>query len=61
MVENELLEAGQLDEPFRSIYERYLEALEESRLLTFGQVIARAVGELVDPGCSRRHTSRCAT
>ena len=50
VVENELLEAVQLDEPFRSIYERYLEALEESRLLTFGQVIARAVGELGRPG-----------
>ena len=49
VVENELLDAVQLDEPFRSIYERYLEALEESRLLTFGQVIARAVQEVGRP------------
>ena len=49
VVENELLDASQLEEPFRSIYERYLEALEESRLLTFGQVIARAVQELRRP------------
>ena len=38
--------AAQLDEPFRSIYERYLKALEESRLLTFGPGDRWAVGEL---------------
>jgi DNA helicase-2/ATP-dependent DNA helicase PcrA len=49
VIENELLEPSQLEEPFRGIYERYLEALQESRLLTFGQVIAQAVRELQRP------------
>lgn len=46
VVENELLEPTDLDDPFRSIYEHYLAALEDSRFLTYGQLIAHAVREL---------------
>jgi DNA helicase-2/ATP-dependent DNA helicase PcrA len=46
VVENELLEVSDLDDPFRSIYERYLNTLEDSRFLTYGQLIAHAVREL---------------
>jgi DNA helicase II / ATP-dependent DNA helicase PcrA len=49
VVENELIEATQLEEPFGSIYERYLAMLEENHLLTYGQLIARAVAELARP------------
>jgi DNA helicase-2/ATP-dependent DNA helicase PcrA len=49
IVENELLEADVLDEPFRTIYLAYLDTLERYRLLTFGQQVARAVHALEDP------------
>ncbi len=46
VVENELLEPHQLDDPFREIYETYLSVLEDNRFLTFGQQVARAVKEM---------------
>jgi DNA helicase-2/ATP-dependent DNA helicase PcrA len=49
VVENELLVPAQLDDPFRSVLERYYASLEKYRLLTYGQQIARAVAELDRP------------
>jgi DNA helicase-2/ATP-dependent DNA helicase PcrA len=49
VIENELLEPHQLDDPLREIYEQYLAVLADSRFLTYGQQIARAVGELRKP------------
>lgn len=49
LVENELLEPHELDDPFREIYERYLGVLEDNRFLTYGQQVARAVRELARP------------
>ena len=46
VLENELIEAAKLKEPFRGIYQRYLDTLEEHRFLTYGQQILRAVQEL---------------
>jgi len=49
VIENELIMATTLEEPFRGVYERYLDILEEHRFLTYGQQIARAVEELRKP------------
>ncbi len=49
VVENELIVPSQLQDPFRSVLERYYAALEKYRLLTYGQQIARAVAELDKP------------
>ncbi|MGR7026353.1 ATP-dependent helicase [Geodermatophilus sp. URMC 62] len=49
VVENELLVPAQLEDPFRSVLERYYASLEKYRLLTYGQQIARAVAELDRP------------
>jgi DNA helicase II / ATP-dependent DNA helicase PcrA len=49
VIENELIAAANLQEPFRGIYQRYLDVLEEHRFLTYGQQIARAVEELGRP------------
>jgi DNA helicase-2/ATP-dependent DNA helicase PcrA len=49
VVENELLEPHDLDDPFREIYETYLSVLEDNRFLTFGQQVARAVMEMRRP------------
>ena len=46
VVENELLVPSQLEDPFRSVLERYYASLGKYRLLTYGQQIARAVAEL---------------
>lgn len=46
VVENELLIPSQLQDPLRSVLERYYASLEKYRLLTYGQQIARAVAEL---------------
>jgi DNA helicase-2/ATP-dependent DNA helicase PcrA len=46
VIENELLEPHQLDDPLRGVYEQYLTVLEEHRFLTYGQQVARAVAEL---------------
>lgn len=50
VVENELLRSDDLpDGPFRSSLELYLETLERYRLLSYGQLIVRAVRELERP------------
>ena len=46
VVENELLDAAPLPEPFRSVLLDYLDTLERYRLLTYGQQVVRAVREL---------------
>lgn len=49
VVENELVEADRLEEPFKRVYEDYLALLDDHRFLTYGQQIARAVDALNDP------------
>jgi DNA helicase II / ATP-dependent DNA helicase PcrA len=49
VVENELIPLEQLDEPFKGMAEKFYELLEEFRLLTYGQLISRAVTELEKP------------
>jgi DNA helicase-2/ATP-dependent DNA helicase PcrA len=49
VVENELLDAEDMPEPFRTVLKDYYESLERYRLLTYGQQIARAVEELSRP------------
>jgi DNA helicase-2/ATP-dependent DNA helicase PcrA len=49
VVENELIDGTELEDPFRTIYERYVGTLEENHLLTYGQMIAHAVRELARP------------
>ena len=46
VVESEPLNADQLDDPFREIYERYLADLQDHRFLTYGQIVLRCVHEL---------------
>lgn len=48
-IENELILASALIEPFRGVYERYLAILEEHRFVTYGQQIAHALEELGRP------------
>jgi DNA helicase-2/ATP-dependent DNA helicase PcrA len=49
VVENELLRAGDLEDPFREVYERYTASLDSHRFLTYGQIIAKAVEQLKIP------------
>jgi DNA helicase-2/ATP-dependent DNA helicase PcrA len=49
VVENELIPLTELDEPLRSMAEKFYELLEQFRLLTYGQLISRAVAELERP------------
>ena len=49
VVENELIPMQKLDGPFREIAEHFYELLDQFRLLTYGQLIARAVEELAEP------------
>jgi len=49
VVENELIDAEKLKDPFRSVYEKYLNTLDEHHFLTYGQQIARAIEALEDP------------
>lgn len=49
VVENELLDPTTMPDPFGSALRSYYAALERYRLLTYGQQIARAVGELERP------------
>ena len=49
VVENELLELDDLEDPFRSVYETYLATLDKYRLLTFGLQIVKTVESLSDP------------
>jgi DNA helicase-2/ATP-dependent DNA helicase PcrA len=50
VVENELLDAASMPEPFRAVLLAFLDTLERYRLLTFGQQIVRAVRELEQEG-----------
>lgn len=58
VVENELISAEQLEDPFRGTYRAYLERLEAFRVLTFGQLISRAVAELESPQLRAAVTGR---
>ena len=50
VIENELIPLEQLEEgPFRAMAEQFYELLDQFRLLTYGQLIARAVQELPNP------------
>ena len=49
VVENELLPITAVDEPFRGMAEGFYELLGQFRLLTYGQLISRAVAELGKP------------
>lgn len=48
VVENELLDPGEMPEPYRSVLLAYLDTLERYRLLTYGQQIVRTIRELDD-------------
>jgi DNA helicase II / ATP-dependent DNA helicase PcrA len=49
VVENELIPVQHLDDPFKGMAEKFYELLEQFRLLTYGQLISRAVAELEKP------------
>jgi DNA helicase-2/ATP-dependent DNA helicase PcrA len=49
VVEADLIPTAALREPFRSIYEGFMEQLEQFRLITYGQQVAAAVRELERP------------
>lgn len=49
VVENGLIPLSDLDEPFRGMAEKFYQLLEQFRLLTYGQLISRAVAELGTP------------
>jgi DNA helicase-2/ATP-dependent DNA helicase PcrA len=49
VIENELIPVSELDEPFRGMAEGFYELLDQFRLLTYGQLISRAVEELGRP------------
>jgi DNA helicase-2/ATP-dependent DNA helicase PcrA len=49
VVENELIPLPELDEPFRGMAEKFYQLLDQFRLLTYGQLISRAVAELEKP------------
>jgi DNA helicase II / ATP-dependent DNA helicase PcrA len=46
IVENELLDPGRMPDPFRSILIDYYATLDRYQLLTYGQLVVRAVSEL---------------
>ena len=49
VVENELIPVTELNEPLRGMAEHFYRLLEQFRLLTYGQLISRAVAELEKP------------
>jgi DNA helicase-2/ATP-dependent DNA helicase PcrA len=49
VVESELISLPDLDEPLRGMAEKFYQLLEQFRLLTYGQLISRAVAELEEP------------
>jgi DNA helicase II / ATP-dependent DNA helicase PcrA len=49
VVENELIPLQQLDDPFKKMAQKFYELLEQFRLLTYGQLISRAVAERAKP------------
>ena len=50
VVENELIPLPELGDPFKAMAQKFYQLLEEFRLLTYGQLISRAVAELGKPG-----------
>lgn len=54
IVENELIDPAQLDEPFRSVLRNYHDTLDRYRLLTYGQQTTRAVEALETPAVTQR-------
>jgi DNA helicase-2/ATP-dependent DNA helicase PcrA len=54
VVGNELLPLDRLAEPFRGKAGHFYQLLEQFRLLTYGQLISRAVAELQDPAVARQ-------
>lgn len=53
VVENELIQTPQLDDPFKTMVEKFYQILGQFRLLTYGQLISRAVTELSKPEVRR--------
>jgi DNA helicase II / ATP-dependent DNA helicase PcrA len=53
VVENELLPLESLEDPFGEMVAKFYELLDQFRLLTYGQLIARAVDELSKPDVRR--------
>ncbi len=49
VAENELIPLTALEEPFRGMAEKFYQLLDQFRLLTYGQLISRAVSELDRP------------
>ena len=49
VIENELLDAAAMPEPFGTVVRDYYDALARYRLLTYGQQVVRAVHELEQP------------
>lgn len=49
VVENELLDASQLEGAFKVVYEDFLKALDRYRLLTYGQQIVKTIEQLQRP------------
>jgi DNA helicase-2/ATP-dependent DNA helicase PcrA len=49
VVENELIQPQQLEDPFKTMVEEFYQILDQFRLLTYGQLISRAVAELSKP------------
>lgn len=53
IVENELIPHSRLPKEFRQIYTKYLDVLEDLRVLSYGQQIAGAVRELEKPALQK--------
>ncbi len=49
VVENELIQTQQLEDPFKTMVEEFYRILDQFRLLTYGRLISRAVAELSKP------------
>jgi DNA helicase II / ATP-dependent DNA helicase PcrA len=54
IVENETIDPSLLPQPFRSVFNAYIETLEKYRLLTYGQQVGRTVSELQRPEIAER-------
>ena len=62
VVENELISLEQLDDPFKAMAVKFYELLDQFRLLTYGQLISRAVAELEKPDVAGNGPDRrCGT
>jgi DNA helicase II / ATP-dependent DNA helicase PcrA len=54
VAENELIPLQQLEDPFKKLAQKLYELLGQFRLLTYGQLISRAVAELAKPDVAAR-------